>query len=402
MITVLLAAPDLALETELVAMAAGLGLRIGRRCVDAVDLLAAAAADRVSPVVVSAGLPRLTRDVVDRIAAGRSSGMVGLAGTPADRDALQDMGISGVLMVASNVADTISGLRAVLDQGVQDPADTPSGVWPTGVWAGREEPVTAAGRLVAVWGPTGAPGRTTVAIGLAEALERQGLRVGLADADTYGPSVAMALGLVEDASGLVIACRQADTTSLSVDTLLPLCHRVRRDWHVLGGVGRPDRWADLRTSALDRVWATCRSAFDVTVVDVGFCLEADGGGAWSNRRNAAAISAVTTADDVLAVAEASALGAARLISSWTELLSAAPSARRLIVQNRAGGRGYERRSGWLEALVDVGVVDPVRSLPLDVRAVDRSWASGRSLGEGARRSSLRRALGDLAGHLVSG
>jgi Flp pilus assembly CpaE family ATPase len=402
MITVLLAAPDLALETELVAMAAGLGLRIGRRCVDAVDLLAAAAADRVSPVVVSAGLPRLTRDVVDRIAAGRSSGMVGLAGTPADRDALQDMGISGVLMVASNVADTISGLRAVLDQGVQDPDDTPSGVWPTGVWAGREEPVTAAGRLVAVWGPTGAPGRTTVAIGLAEALERQGLRVGLADADTYGPSVAMALGLVEDASGLVIACRQADTTSLSVDTLLPLCHRVRRDWHVLGGVGRPDRWADLRTSALDRVWATCRSAFDVTVVDVGFCLEADGGGAWSNRRNAAAISAVTTADDVLAVAEASALGAARLISSWTELLSAAPSARRLIVQNRAGGRGYERRSGWLEALVDVGVVDPVRSLPLDVRAVDRSWASGRSLGEGARRSSLRRALGDLAGHLVSG
>jgi Flp pilus assembly CpaE family ATPase len=402
MITVLLAAPDLASETELVALAPGLGLRIGRRCVDAVDLLAAAAADRVSPVVVSAGLPRLTRDVVDRIATGRSGGMVGLAGTLADRDALQDMGISGVVMAAPNIADTVSGLRAVLDQGVQDTVDTASGVWPTGIWAGPEEPVTAAGRLVAVWGPTGAPGRTTVAIGLAEALERQGLRVGLADADTYGPSVAMALGLVEDASGLVIACRQADTTSLSVETLLPLCHRVRRDWHVLGGVGRPERWADLRASALDRVWATCRSAFDVTVVDVGFCLEADGGGAWSNRRNAAALSAVTSADDVLAVADASALGAARLISSWAELVSAAPSARRLIIQNRAGGRGHERRTGWLEALVDVGVVDPVRSLPFDQRAVDRCWVRGRSLGEGSRRSSLRRAMADLAGQLVSG
>jgi Flp pilus assembly CpaE family ATPase len=111
---------------------------------------------------------------------------------------------------------------------------------------------------------------------------------------------------------------------------------------------------------------------------------------------------VTTADDVLAVADASALGAARLISSWAELMSAAPSARRLIIQNRAGGRGHARRTGWGEALIDVGIVDPVRSLPLDVRAVDRCWARGRSLGEGARRSSLRRALGDLAGHLVSG
>jgi Flp pilus assembly CpaE family ATPase len=402
MITVLLAAPDLASETELVALAPGLGLRIGRRCVDAVDLLAAAAADRVSPVVVSAGLPRLTRDIVDRIATGRSGGMVGLAGTPSERDALQGMGISDVVMATAPVAETISGLRALLDRTAEDPAAHQAGVWPTGVWPGPQEPAAAAGRLVAVWGPTGAPGRTTVAIGLAEALEHQGLRVGLADADTYGPSVAMALGLVEDASGLVIACRQADTTSLSVETLLPLCHRVRRDWHVLGGVGRPERWADLRTSALDRVWATCRSAFDVTVVDVGFCLETDGGGAWSHRRNAAAISAVTTADDVLAVADASALGAARLISSWAELMSAAPSARRLIIQNRAGGRGHARRTGWGEALIDVGIVDPVRSLPLDVRAVDRCWARGRSLGEGARRSSLRRALGDLAGHLVSG
>ena len=42
------------------------------------------------------------------------------------------------------------------------------------------------GRLVAVWGPTGAPGRTTVATYLACELAGLGVSTVLADADTYG------------------------------------------------------------------------------------------------------------------------------------------------------------------------------------------------------------------------
>ncbi|HAN70940.1 MAG TPA: hypothetical protein DCQ36_05050, partial [Actinobacteria bacterium] len=55
---------------------------------------------------------------------------------------------------------------------------------------------SGSGRLVAVWGPMGAPGRTTIAVGIAEALAERGARVCLIDADTYAPSVALALGLV--------------------------------------------------------------------------------------------------------------------------------------------------------------------------------------------------------------
>src|ERR1019366_10177289 len=46
------------------------------------------------------------------------------------------------------------------------------------------------GRLVAVWGPTGAPGRTTVAVVLATEAARLGCPSLLADADCYGGVIA--------------------------------------------------------------------------------------------------------------------------------------------------------------------------------------------------------------------
>ena len=68
----------------------------------------------------------------------------------------------------------------------------------------------------------------------------------------------------------------ADNASLTSVSLHAAARRVRGlDWHVLGGLARPERWPDLRPGALDRVWAACRGAFDVTVVDIGFCLEDD-------------------------------------------------------------------------------------------------------------------------------
>ena len=194
--------------------------------------------------------------------------------------------------------------------------------------------------MIAVWGPMGAPGRTTIAIGVAEALAESGRRVCLVDADTYAPSVAMALGIVEEASGLIVACRHADNGSLSPAAMGGLVRQVRPGWVVLGGLSRPDRWPDLRAGALDRVWAACRESFDVTVVDIGFCLEIDeSAGPWSRSRNAAALTALAAADQVVAVADASASGAARVAHAWSDLGARAPTARLALVRNRAGGPG---------------------------------------------------------------
>jgi len=76
-IAILLAVPDLEGEAELVAQAPAAGLRVVRRCVDAVDLFAAAAADVTPAIVLSAGLPRLERDAVERMAQARPGNVRG-------------------------------------------------------------------------------------------------------------------------------------------------------------------------------------------------------------------------------------------------------------------------------------------------------------------------------------
>jgi Flp pilus assembly CpaE family ATPase len=161
----------------------------------------------------------------------------------------------------------------------------------------------------------------------------------------------------------------------------------------------PERWPDLRAGALDRVWTACRGAFDVTVVDVGFCLEDDEtAGPWSRRRNAAALTALAAADRVLAVADASAAGAARIAQAWPSLGARSAGGPVTLVRNRAAGDGR----GWAEAVRSAGVVAPVRSLPSDPAALASCWARGRSLGEGARRSRIRRALRQLSDEAVAG
>ena len=59
----------------------------------------------------------------------------------------------------------------------------------------RRERVEQVAHLVVVGSGKGGVGKSTVSVNLAVALARRGLQVGLLDADTYGPSVPMMLGV---------------------------------------------------------------------------------------------------------------------------------------------------------------------------------------------------------------
>jgi len=61
-------------------------------------------------------------------------------------------------------------------------------------WADRA-PIPGVKKVVAVASGKGGVGKSTVAVNLAVALVGEGLRVGLLDADIYGPSVAMMMGV---------------------------------------------------------------------------------------------------------------------------------------------------------------------------------------------------------------
>ena len=86
----------------------------------------------------------------------------------------------------------VTNVTAVLTAHSQAPKAAPP---PTGRAAAKPVLLEQVGRIVAVASGKGGVGKSTVAVNLAVALARQGLAVGLLDADIYGPSLPRMLGV---------------------------------------------------------------------------------------------------------------------------------------------------------------------------------------------------------------
>jgi hypothetical protein len=246
---------------------------VARRCADLADLLAAAEAGAGEVVVVSADLRGLALSVVARLH-GLGIGVVGLT-DPADEDAerrLRQMGITALVGVD---AERTAYEQVLLAAPGGPDRQRPETAQPPEPQLGETETERPRGSIVAVWGPVGAPGRTTVAVNLAAELAGLGIATLLVDADTYGGCVAQTLAVLDEAPGLVAATRAADHGTLDLAALARMAPEVTRGLRVLTGIPRPERWTEIRAGALERVLDVCRGLADVVVVDCGFSLEDD-------------------------------------------------------------------------------------------------------------------------------
>jgi MinD-like ATPase involved in chromosome partitioning or flagellar assembly len=274
------------------------------------------------------------------------------------------------------------------------------------VEAPSAEPAAATGTVVAVWGPTGAPGRSTVAVGIAAELALLGHATLLVDADVYGGVVAQLLGLLDEAPGLAAACRLANNGTLDLPALAELAAEVRPGLRVLTGITRADRWPELRPAAVDAVLGLARALAPYVVVDCGFSLERDEEIAFDTaapRRNGATFAALEAADVVLAVGSGDPVGLQRLVRGLADLRDAVPTAAPVTVVNRvrSGAIGGGNAEGEIRAALDryAGVTD-LRFVPLDVSAYDAAVAAGRTLAEVAPGAPSRLALQAVAASLA--
>ena len=407
-------------ESQLVAglERGALGVAVVRRCVDLSDLLAAAASGRARAVLLSADLRRLDRDALSRLAVARVA-VVGVI-APGDEQAerqLRQLGVGHVLAADADPADVAAAVRAAVDEDVTAPAgysdpgaaaDELATLAPSAGWAGGPDPEElepGSGQLIAVWGPTGAPGRTTLAVTLASELAEIGRRTLLADADTYGGVVAQVLGLLDEAPGLAAATRAANNGQLDVPALARHARQVTPHLRVLTGIARADRWPELRPAALEVVWALARSLVEVTVVDCGFSLEQDEELSFDTtapRRNAATLVTLAQADAIVAVGTADPVGMQRFVRGLTDLRELAPQARIRVVVNRLrrGPIGGEARMQIADALARYVGIDDICFVPYDRGACDRAIAQGRTLTEVAADSPARTAIAALAADLA--
>lgn len=257
------------------------------------------------------------------------------------------------------------------------------------------------GTVVALWGPIGSPGRTTLAINLAAEQAAAGMKVMLIDADSYGASIGASLGLLEESASFAQACRSADQGNLSPARLAATSTRVvfkGGTFSLLTGLTRSDRWPELRASAVERVLHLARETVDLVVVDCGFALENDEELSYDTvapRRNAATLKVLAEADIVFAVGSGDPLGIPRLIRGMDELAkhSLAADVRVVVNKVRRKAVGGTAEKSLLQAWERFGPGPAISHfLPWDHELTAKALLEGRLLLELEPESALRRAI----------
>ncbi len=368
------------------------GLVVLRRCVDVADLLAAASAGQADVAVVALEAPGLDLDAVDHLRRFQVRPVAVVPAGPGEQHAVRAARLAIPVLVPEDDLDALPA--AVRTTEPEADADTfvPDPLEP-------ERPAGAGGRVVAVWGPAGAPGRTTVAVALAAELAARGRRTTLVDADPYGGAVAQQLGILDEVSGLLAAARLAGTSSLEArfgSVQRALGERLT----VVTGLPRADRWVEVRRGVVEHLLEVAVAHGDV-VVDTGFSLEVDPAGEFGARppRNQLTLSAVAEADEVVVVGSADPVGLSRLARALVEVREVTAGAPVRVVVNR-----MRTSLGWSEKDV-AGMVEGftrligLHFLPDDRATVDRALVAGRTLAE-VGESPLGRAVSEVVDDLA--
>jgi MinD-like ATPase involved in chromosome partitioning or flagellar assembly len=338
-----------------------------KRCMDVTDLLATATSGQADVAVVGLEAPGLDRPALDHLAAHqvRVVGVVEDADRERGRSRATAIGMSTVL--ATGELDRLHG--AVVEAAAAPAPPERAAIRPDD---------ESAGRAVAVWGPTGAPGRTTVTLGIAAELTRRGADPLVLDVDPWGGAVGQHLGVLDEVSGLLAAARGGADLE---DRFLGLQRRVA-GMRVLTGLPRPDRWVEVRGGVVERLAELGRRQGQV-LLDTGFCLEDDPSADFSGRpgRNAMTLEAVTGADAVVVVGSADPVGLSRLARGLVELGEVTDGRAVHVVVNRMRSRLGWSGSDIASMVSGFGQVLDLHLLPDDRETVDKALLTGSSLTE---------------------
>ncbi|MET1060858.1 MAG: hypothetical protein ABWX84_14755 [Nocardioides sp.] len=354
-----------------------------KRCMDVTDLMATAATGQASVAVVSLDAPGLDPAAVDHLL---RHGVHPVA--VVDPDARTDV---TAVLARLGITGTVDARRLErLPDAVLTAAAPADDATPT-----RTDPLAARGegKVIVVWGPGGAPGRTTVALGIAGELARRGMDPLIVDADPWGGAVGQHLGVLDEVSGL-LACARLHPTGELPGRFTGLQRRVA-GLRVVTGLPRPDRWVEVREGTVDALLQIGRRQGDV-VVDTGFSLEQDSAAEYAGRlgRNAMTLEGIDAADELVVVGAADPVGLSRLARGLVELHEHTEGRPVQVVVNR-----MRPSLGWSEAdvagmVAGFATVARLQFLADDRASVDRALVAGRTLVEGGE-SPLTRGLSEL-------
>ncbi len=350
-------------------------LTLVRRCIDVADLLAASATDHADIALVDPSIRGLDLDVVDRLTAdGLTIWAVGGDGA---RLGLEFQ-ISGeeVTLIEQRLLDS----RAHMSTQYGHPDD----VGPA------RDTADVRGSVTAIWGPTGSPGRSTMALALAACHGRSGESTLLVDADTRSAALAQMLAILDDVSGVMATCRDVNLgRNRRIDEHLL---RVLPNLDVLTGIPRPDLWHHVKPNSFSRVLAQARETHQQIVVDCGMEFSFED----------ALVPAVgDLASRVLAEADLMILVARPDPISIARMLRASQETAELVNERAFVVNGMRSSTPWGEQQIadmifHVTGERPIAFLPFDAEVCDRALLKGEPVTEIAPDSALAVKLTELA------
>jgi MinD-like ATPase involved in chromosome partitioning or flagellar assembly len=312
------AAGDIELEADIAtSLASSPEIDLVLRCVDRSEFLGAVNGGLVAAVVLAGAPEWLDHTCVESC---RKEG-VNVVGVPSRTS---DVIFFDRFQLSSSTGDPVELIDLI-----ESPArESTGGAIPT--------QSVGSGQVIAVWGPKGAPGRTSVALELATAIETSGSSSILIDADPYGGDIAQLLGIIEEIPSIVWLCQVADKGELDRAAIASI---VRRGFSsgpvIVPGLVRPDVWPEISASGFVSLVDECAAAFERVVIDVGFCLE--GGSdtvSGGFLRNQVAISAVSRCDLLVAVMRSDPVGLKAFLWNLPEARAVSGRGPVVIVANR--------------------------------------------------------------------
>lgn len=321
-------------------------------------------------------------------------------------------GVTGPLAAASsqnnaaplNTAATTHSAQPEVKLGWPVTAGTPSSP-ATSAFAptSHREEIDAAGKpkigkIIAVWGTHGAPGRSTLALALAAYLNEQGSTI-LVDCDINAPAQVQLLGLPEDSSGLASAARLATHGELDSTRLVQTLLSAKADLQVLTGLGRSGRWRELPVASMNKVWEVCRHTAEYTVVDLSGGLEEERveDFAMEPDHDAVAAALLEQADLTLIVGAADPVGIRRLIQLLNSNRQAVGGRSQVVVNRvRSSTAGADPNSAIGSVLARYTSASDIVYVPADYRLFDKALMQAQPVAVVESRSAAAKSIAKLA------
>lgn len=268
--------------------------------------------------------------------------------------------------------------------------------------------------VIAVWGPAGSPGKSTVAVNVAAELSLAGERVLLIDLDTLAPSLALSLGLVDTPAGLSACLRLAEQNRLSFDEFKRLTISIalgRNELVFMPGLSSPQRWAEVTTERFGKLLADLEGVVDHVVVDLpqatvfrSNLFHPSSMSSEDFHRDTLLKDVLVKASKVILVSGSDPVAASRFLLAKESLDELEQSMHPLLAVNRfrTGALGSRAKEELEETFLTLAKLRVDVFIPEDRENLDKAMLNGLPLALLKRSSPARLAMADLAKQVLVG